>query len=81
MAAKEAETLPGKQRPASMVRWVWVDVKLALGLGAILGPGQAILSIGSRTFLGAVVGGGLALLRGRSLRYGLPLFPSWQLGP
>nr|WP_309696894.1 prepilin peptidase [Armatimonas sp.] len=56
------------------------DVKLALGLGAILGPGMAILSLVFATFLGAVVGGGLALLRGRNMKYGVPFVPFMAAG-
>lgn len=56
------------------------DVKLALGLGAILGPGMAILSLVIATFLGATFGGVLAFLRGRSLRYGIPFVPFMAAG-
>ena len=71
--AKEAET--GQHGAMGLG-----DVKLALGIGAILGPGMAILSLAIATFLGASVGGALALARGRSLRYGVPFVPFMAAG-
>ncbi len=56
------------------------DVKLALGLGAILGPGLGLLSLVFATFLGAIVGGALALSKGRSLKYGVPFVPFMAAG-
>ncbi|MBB6051883.1 prepilin peptidase [Armatimonas rosea] len=56
------------------------DVKLALGLGAILGPGLAVLSLVFATFLGATVGGYLAFRRGRSMKYGIPFVPFMAAG-
>lgn len=71
--AKEAET--GQHGAMGLG-----DVKLAFGIGALLGPGMALLSLVFATFLGALVGGGLALLRGRSLRYGVPFVPFMAAG-
>ncbi|WP_309710466.1 prepilin peptidase [Armatimonas sp.] len=56
------------------------DVKLALGLGAILGPGLGLLSLMFATLLGTLVGGGLALARGRSLKFGIPFVPFMAAG-
>jgi leader peptidase (prepilin peptidase)/N-methyltransferase len=39
------------------------DVKLAAAIGAVLGPGLALLSFGMAIFAGALIGGGLMLAR------------------
>lgn len=56
------------------------DVKLALGLGAILGAGLSVLSLVFATFLGALVGGILAFRQGRSMKYGIPFVPFMAAG-
>ncbi len=56
------------------------DVKLAVGLGAMLGPGLAMLSLGFATAFGAVTGIALAAKHGRSLRIGLPFVPFMAIG-
>ena len=71
--AREAET--GKHGAMGLG-----DVKLALGLGAILGPGLGLLSLIFATFLGAIIGGLLAVSRGRSLKYGIPFVPFMAAG-
>ncbi|MFM7322023.1 MAG: prepilin peptidase, partial [Armatimonadota bacterium] len=56
------------------------DVKLAVGLGAMLGPGLAMLSLGFATAFGAITGIALAAKHGRSLRIGLPFVPFMAIG-
>ena len=56
------------------------DVKLALAIGAILGPSLAFLSLFLATFVGAVTGMTLARINGRSLRLPLPFGPFMALG-
>ncbi len=56
------------------------DVKLALAIGALLGPGLAILSLFFATAAGAVVGISLAAVHGKGLRIGVPFGPFMALG-
>lgn len=56
------------------------DAKLALAIGAMLGPGGALLSLMVATAAGAVVGVVLARLHGRGLRIGIPFGPFMALG-
>ncbi|MBC8101738.1 MAG: A24 family peptidase [Cytophagales bacterium] len=56
------------------------DVKLALAIGAMLGPGPALLSLFFATFAGALTGITLARIHGRSLRLALPFGPFMALG-
>ena len=56
------------------------DVKLALAIGALLGPGMALLSLMFATFSGAVIGILLARIHGKGLRYGLPFVPFMAFG-
>ncbi len=56
------------------------DVKLALAIGAILGPIPALLSLFFATFVGAVTGITLARIHGRTLRLALPFGPFMALG-
>lgn len=56
------------------------DVKLALAIGALLGPGPALLSLFFATAAGATTGITLALLHGRGLRIGVPFGPFMALG-
>jgi len=56
------------------------DVKLAVGLGGMLGPGLATLSLGFATAFGAITGIALAAKHGRSLRIGLPFVPFMAIG-
>lgn len=56
------------------------DVKLALAIGAILGPGPALLSLLFATGLGAATGIGMALRHGKSLRLALPFGPFMAVG-
>lgn len=57
------------------------DVKLALAVGAMLGPGRALLSLLIATFLGAVVGVAFSRLHGaRNLRVGVPFVPFMAAG-
>lgn len=56
------------------------DVKLAVGIGAMLGPGLALLSLGFATLFGAVTGIALAAKHRRSLRIGLPFVPFMAVG-
>jgi len=56
------------------------DVKLALAVGAMLGPAMALLSLFFATFVGAVTGTILARKHGRSLRLGLPFVPFMAVG-
>lgn len=56
------------------------DVKLALGLGALLGPGMALLSLFVATFIGAITGITLARIHKKGLRYGLPFVPFMAAG-
>ena len=56
------------------------DVKLAIGLGAILGPGLALLSLGFATFVGAVTGISMAAKHGRTLKLSLPFVPFMAAG-
>ena len=71
--AKEAET--GRHGGMGLG-----DAKLAIGLGAVLGPGLAMLSLGFATLFGAVTGVTLAARHGRSLRIGLPFVPFMAVG-
>ena len=56
------------------------DVKLALAIGAILGPVPAMVSLFFATASGAIIGLTLARLNGRSLRLGIPFGPFMALG-
>lgn len=56
------------------------DVKLALAIGALLGPGQALLSLFFATAFGSIVGIGLAAVHGKGLRIGIPFGPFMALG-
>lgn len=56
------------------------DVKLAIGLGAILGPGLALLSLGFATFVGAITGISMAAKHGRTLKLSLPFVPFMAAG-
>ena len=56
------------------------DVKLAIGLGAIMGPGLALLSLGFATFVGAVTGISMAAKHGRTLKLSLPFVPFMAAG-
>ncbi|GAB4461210.1 MAG: hypothetical protein OHK0029_26170 [Armatimonadaceae bacterium] len=56
------------------------DVKLAFGIGALLGPGLALLSLLFATFLGAVTGILLAATKGKTLRTGVPFVPFMAAG-
>jgi prepilin signal peptidase PulO-like enzyme (type II secretory pathway) len=56
------------------------DVKLALAIGAILGPGPALLSLFVATFVGAATGITLARVHGRSLRLAIPFGPFMAVG-
>lgn len=56
------------------------DVKLALAIGAVLGPGYALLSLFFATAFGAVTGIVLARIYGRSLRVGVPFVPFMAAG-
>lgn len=71
--AREAET--GKHGGMGLG-----DVKLALAIGAVLGPWLAILSLFFATMFGAVTGILIARRHGRSLRYGLPFVPFMAAG-
>ena len=71
--AREAET--GKHGGMGLG-----DVKLALAIGAVLGPGMALLSLFCATAIGAVTGIVLARLHNRSLRVGLPFVPFMAVG-
>jgi leader peptidase (prepilin peptidase)/N-methyltransferase len=56
------------------------DVKLALAIGAILGPALALLSLFVATFVGATTGIAIAIRHRRSLRYGVPFVPFMAVG-
>ena len=56
------------------------DVKLALAIGAVLGPGLALLSLFFAAAIGAVTGITVARLNGKSLRLGLPFVPFMAAG-
>ena len=56
------------------------DVKLALAIGALLGPGPALLSLLVAAGAGAVVGITLILIHGRGMRLGLPFVPFMAFG-
>lgn len=56
------------------------DVKLALGIGALLGPGLSLLSLLFATLFGAVTGVTLARIHARSLRLSLPFVPFMAAG-
>ncbi|MES2460779.1 MAG: hypothetical protein V4671_09350, partial [Armatimonadota bacterium] len=56
------------------------DAKLALAIGAILGPGPALLSLFMATFAGAATGITLARVHGRTLRLALPFGPFMAFG-
>lgn len=57
------------------------DVKLALAVGAVLGPGLALLSLMIATFVGAIVGATLARIHGRNnLKLGVPFVPFMAIG-
>ncbi len=71
--AREAET--GKHGAMGLG-----DVKLALAIGAVLGPGMALLSLFWATAIGAVTGITIARMHNRSLRYGLPFVPFMAIG-
>ncbi len=56
------------------------DVKLALAIGALLGPWHALLSLFIATASGALTGVGLAALHGKGLRLGIPFGPFMAFG-
>ena len=56
------------------------DAQLAVAIGAMLGPGMALLSLFFATLFGAVVGILFTRLNGRSLRYGVPFVPFMAAG-
>ena len=56
------------------------DVNLALAIGAMLGPGLALLSLFFATLTGAIVGIIFTRVNGRSLRYGVPFVPFMAAG-
>jgi leader peptidase (prepilin peptidase) / N-methyltransferase len=56
------------------------DVKLAFGIGALLGAGLALLSLAFAAFLGAVVGVALAQRRRGNLRVAVPFVPFMAAG-
>lgn len=56
------------------------DVKLALAIGAILGPGPALVSLFFATAGGAFTGVLLARLNGRGLRLAIPFGPFMAFG-
>ncbi len=56
------------------------DVKLALAIGALLGPGPALLSLLVAAGAGAIVGVALILIHGRGMRLGLPFVPFMAFG-
>lgn len=56
------------------------DVQLAVAIGAMLGPGMALLSLFFATLTGAIVGILFTRLNGRSLRYGVPFVPFMAAG-
>lgn len=56
------------------------DVKLALAIGALLGPGPALLSLLVAAGAGAFVGIALILIHGRGMRLGLPFVPFMAFG-
>jgi leader peptidase (prepilin peptidase)/N-methyltransferase len=56
------------------------DVKLALAIGAVLGPALSLLSLFFATFIGAVTGVILTRIHNRSLRYGVPFVPFMAAG-
>jgi prepilin signal peptidase PulO-like enzyme (type II secretory pathway) len=71
--AKEAET--GSAGGMGMG-----DVKLAFGIGALLGPGLSLLSLLFATFLGALTGMLLAARYGKNLKLGVPFVPFMAAG-
>lgn len=72
--AKEAET-------GSAGGMGFGDVKLAFGIGAMLGPGMALLSLFFATLLGAVTGITLKLVaKKENLRIGVPFVPFMAAG-
>jgi prepilin signal peptidase PulO-like enzyme (type II secretory pathway) len=57
------------------------DAKLALGIGALLGPGMAILSLLIATCIGAITGGTMAAIgRRKDLKLALPFVPFMAAG-
>jgi prepilin signal peptidase PulO-like enzyme (type II secretory pathway) len=57
------------------------DVKLAFGIGALLGPGMAILSLLIATCIGAITGGTMAVMHRRpNLKLALPFVPFMAAG-
>jgi prepilin signal peptidase PulO-like enzyme (type II secretory pathway) len=56
------------------------DVKLAAAVGAMLGPGMALLSLFFATLLGAITGIIFTRLHGKSLRTGVPFVPFMAAG-
>ena len=56
------------------------DVKLALAIGAVLGPGQALLSLFFAAAIGAVTGVTMARIHGKTLRLALPFVPFMAAG-
>ena len=57
------------------------DVKLALGIGALLGPGMSILSLLIATGIGAITGGTIAAMhRRKNLKLALPFVPFMAAG-
>src|SRR4029079_15437813 len=51
------------------------DVKLALAIGAMLGPGLSLLSLFFATFAGAFTGLVFTRIHGKSLRFAVPFVP------
>ena len=56
------------------------DVKLALAIGAVLGPGQALLSLFFAAAIGAITGITMARIHGKTLRLALPFVPFMAAG-
>ena len=56
------------------------DAKLAAAIGAMLGPGMALLSLFFATLIGAIIGIIFTRMHGRSLRYGVPFVPFMAAG-
>jgi prepilin signal peptidase PulO-like enzyme (type II secretory pathway) len=56
------------------------DVKLALAIGSMLGPGLSLLSLFFATFTGALTGVIFTRLHGKSLRYAVPFVPFMAVG-
>lgn len=79
-AAAEAEQFAREAETGQHGAMGLGDVKLALGLGALLGAGLSVLSLVFATFLGAMIGALLAMRHGRSMKYGIPFVPFMAAG-